>query len=95
MRGHYCQADHSPPSSWSGGSSRIALYRVSGFMGRMSLLVLFKGHHRLSQRELIHGMSVKRHWLEKRGDRVGGFLPENLTPTRQVESFPETSVTNP
>lgn len=71
LRGHYCQADHSPPGNWSGGSSRIALYRVSGFMGWMSLLVLFKGHQRLSRRELIQGMSVERHWLKKGGQGWG------------------------
>lgn len=95
LRGHYCQADHNLPGSWSRDSSRIALYRVSGFMGWVSLLVLFKGHQRLSRRELIQGMSVERHWFKKRRGRVGGLVPENLTPTRQSESFPETSVMNP
>lgn len=69
LREHYCQADHtdhSLPDSWSGESSRIALYRVSGFMRQMSPRVLFKGHQRLSQRELIQGMSVERHWQKKK-----------------------------
>ena len=49
LRCHYCQADHRLPDSWSGDSSRIALYRVGGFMGQMPLHVLLKGRQRLSQ----------------------------------------------
>lgn len=70
LRWQYCQADHRLPDSWSGDSSRIALYRVSGFMGQMSPQVLFKGHQRLSQGELIQGMSVE---TPVRKDRVGGI----------------------
>lgn len=58
-------------------------------MGQMSLRALFKGHQRLSQGELIQGMSVE---TRVRKDGVGGFLPENLSCTQQTESFPEASV---